>query len=818
MKQYHPIRVIRMKTGNRLSRRKKAREACTPSGTSGGKGGTPMKRMIGSLFLALAMVLGLVPLTAFAADGTPALLVVGGTEVTEESYWTTDTKGQLATASKTEDWNVRYEPDTATLTLRNAKIQTSAAQTSGNGAGIYAQGGEDGGVALTLVLRGENQVSGSSHGIFLVTSQEGRNPRLTIQGPGSLEVRGGKGAGDVSICLQSGLNPAGQWGTAEGTAALALKNNALVQAWDGVDTNVKTGLTPTGGKAAAGGGILFDQEEGTVYGAMTLQKDLELGPDQTLDLGPDAQLDTGKYQVLVEGGTLSPELIQTLGEGAKIAVTGVTVKPTSLNLEPGATAELEITVSPENANDRAFSCKADPEGIVSVELKQPAGTVELKGLKPGKTTVTVTTHDGNKTATCQVTVAHEKLVKTAAQAATCTNPGNTEYWYCEGCKKYFSDADGTKEISQEKTVIPATGHSWGDPAWSWSADGKSCTVTFTCKNDGSHKESPAVTVTSAVQTPATCQAKGTTRYTATVTFNGKTYTTTKDVTDIPLADHVAQWVGDYPATCDRNGREGTATCVVCGKVLVEDKVIPAPGHKYGDPVWTWSKDGKSCTATFTCSVCGEKSVNQATVTTKTVTQPTCTQAGSGTRQAQVTFNGNTYTSTQGTVTLAALGHDYKNGKCTRCGASNTSSQSTASTAKITAGAAASWRKESDQGLSFTYEGEGKLAQVQVNGATLEESNYTLQGTTVTLTPEYLNSLETGSYTLVISLEKSSAKTTFTVAPAATPTPAATVQPTATPEPEASSGLEGSLILWIALGVGVLALAVLLFLLKPWARR
>ena len=52
------------------------------------------------------------------------------------------------------------------------------------------------------------------------------------------------------------------------------------------------------------------------------------------------------------------------------------------------------------------------------------------------------------------TANHTNLVKTEAKPATATAAGNTEYWYCDGCGKYFSDESGTKEISLEDTVIP----------------------------------------------------------------------------------------------------------------------------------------------------------------------------------------------------------------------------------------------------------------------------------------------------------------------------------------------------------------------------
>ena len=47
---------------------------------------------------------------------------------------------------------------------------------------------------------------------------------------------------------------------------------------------------------------------------------------------------------------------------------------------------------------------------------------------------------------------HTNLKHFPATAATKTTEGNIEYWYCEGCGKYFSDKDGTKEIKKADTV------------------------------------------------------------------------------------------------------------------------------------------------------------------------------------------------------------------------------------------------------------------------------------------------------------------------------------------------------------------------------
>ena len=47
---------------------------------------------------------------------------------------------------------------------------------------------------------------------------------------------------------------------------------------------------------------------------------------------------------------------------------------------------------------------------------------------------------------------HTDLKHIDAKAATAAEEGNIAYWYCDGCKKYFSDAAATKEITKAATV------------------------------------------------------------------------------------------------------------------------------------------------------------------------------------------------------------------------------------------------------------------------------------------------------------------------------------------------------------------------------
>ena len=182
--------------------------------------------------------------------------------------------------------------------------------------------------------------------------------------------------------------------------------------------------------------------------------------------------------------------------------------------------------------------------------------------------------------------------------------------------------------------------------------------------------------------------------------------------------HTLTAVAEVPATCETAGVKAHWVCSVCGKLFsdaegktettLEKLAIPATGHAYGAPVWKWTDDF-TASATFTCSndASHVKTVN-ATVTNEVTTEATCEADGVRTYTAKATFEGEEYTDTktevipatshdtelvgakdatctedgytgdevckvcgvtvkQGEV-IPALGHDYKDGKCSRCGA------------------------------------------------------------------------------------------------------------------------------------------------------
>ena len=81
-----------------------------------------------------------------------------------------------------------------------------------------------------------------------------------------------------------------------------------------------------------------------------------------------------------------------------VAVTGVSINPTSANLQIGGSTDLTYTILPANATDKSVSWSSSNTSVATVN------NGHVTAIAAGTATITVTTTDGNKTATCSVTV------------------------------------------------------------------------------------------------------------------------------------------------------------------------------------------------------------------------------------------------------------------------------------------------------------------------------------------------------------------------------------------------------------------------------
>lgn len=231
-----------------------------------------MKKRFLSLLCVLALCLGLLPVTALAVEGAPNSLYVGDQQVingNNTTFWTTDAQGKLTESTANDNWNVKYEPSTATLTLSGATIQGGTSTVSvPYGAGIYAQCNSGESVSLTIELIGENTITGN-YGIYVDAQQGetvGTNASLLIRNSsdnGILEVSGSNhgifvisGTGKASLTIKNASVDAKTTQTYSGYAGVCVQSGASATSSPQLSLAVNGGsLTASG--SASGEGIKF---------------------------------------------------------------------------------------------------------------------------------------------------------------------------------------------------------------------------------------------------------------------------------------------------------------------------------------------------------------------------------------------------------------------------------------------------------------------------------------------------------------------------------------------------------------------------------
>lgn len=462
----------------------------------------------------------------------------------------------LASSASTGSSNLTIQGD--------GSLNASASQT-----GIWVQSNSN-----NAALCVENaEVTASSDVAFkngvLVQAKDGSDVSLTVNG-GSLTA-----SVNANIWFQFGSGVSGS-----GTPTVTVSNNAIVRANGGIANNSSTSIQYRTGNEE-NGGIVFDGSAGTVYGSVTLQDDLTIGAGETLTIGDGASLTVPDGKTLTNNGTVTVEEGGTLTNNGSLDCnhhTGGTATCTEkakcdlCGAEYGDFLPHSLTKTEAKAptctvlgNEAYWTCgncgKYFSDGNGNTEIIKDSWIISAIN-HDWNDAVYTWSDDGSTctaTRTCKNDSTHTETSKatvTGAQtkAPTCTEKGETTY-------KATFEADWAMTQTKVLADIPATGHSYGEPVWSWSKDGKTCTVTFTCEKDETHKETPKVTVTSAEKAPGTCTEKGVTTYTATVEFNGNTYTDTKEVADIPATGH------SYD-----NGK-----CTVCGAIASDFKVIITAG-------------------------------------------------------------------------------------------------------------------------------------------------------------------------------------------------------------------------------------------------
>lgn len=298
-----------------------------------------------------------------ATDGIE--LYVGGQKITESGCYENQ-NGTWTKVGGTEpaSGQFSYDAATGTLTLNKAEITSTGVVDVGNGAHYYYGSviafSKSTDVSLNVVLQADSTITGT--GGLRVVSDAG-DASLSISGPGSLEVNVDRNDSGITLIGSKNVNldidgadvtassPA-QYGVylisstdASSTSTITVNNGSLTTGgngnvgiyyyWSGTSNAGTSSLTVSGNavvdtrnsqimaqnketvvQVGAGsdgnGGIVFDGKNGTVYGDVTLQEDLEIGTDETLTIPDGSSLNTNgnltNNGTIINKGTLTGDV------------------------------------------------------------------------------------------------------------------------------------------------------------------------------------------------------------------------------------------------------------------------------------------------------------------------------------------------------------------------------------------------------------------------------------------------------------------------------------------------------------------------------
>ena len=209
------------------------------------------------------------------------------------------------------------------------------------------------------------------------------------------------------------------------------------------------------------------------------------------------------------------------------------------------------------------------------------------------------------------------------------------------------------------------------------------------------------------------------------------------------------------ATCTEKGVK-TFTCS-CGETKTEE--IPALGHDWNEPSYTWKDDNSECTALRTCKRDASHTENESVKPTESVTrEATCTEKGEKTLKAA--FSNSAFAEQSKTAEIPALGHDFAHGRCKRCDAADPNFKP-----KLTdnTNGHASW------GTNYVVVSDAArkdFQKVLIDGQELSSDNYKVSevngNTVVTVKGSATKNLKVGQHTIAVVSATGTAQRTFSV--------------------------------------------------------
>ena len=358
------------------------------------------------------------------------------------------------------------------------------------------------------------------------------------------------------------------------------------------------------------------------------------------------------------------------------------------------------------------------------------------------TTPATETQEGVETRVCKNDESHTEtrsippvghthtLTKVEAVPAACTQDGSIEYYKCESCGKLYKDAEATQEITLAETIVPATGHDWGEWTVTTPAtETQEGVETRVCKNDESHTE------------------------TRSIPPQGHTHTLTK--------------VEAVPATYEKDGNIEYYKCGSCGK-LYKDAEAKQEITLAETVIPKLSVTEVTVTVADQAWVVGSGTVLDQTRYTVTGFEPDV--------KYSVTLMAPGYTGGAGEYSITAELKGYDTAKYHVTVIPGRLKVAAPIVYPFTDSAQGyRWTQGSTAGLTMTVNADiRKFVCVKVDGAQLPENNYIVSSgsTVITLKSEYLKNLTPANHAISVEFTDGSAATTFVVSPApvVTPTP------------------------------------------------
>lgn len=194
------------------------------------------------------------------------------------------------------------------------------------------------------------------------------------------------------------------------------------------------------------------------------------------------------------------------------------------------------------------------------------------------------------------------LIHYSAVAATCTEAGRKEFWYCSGCGGYFSDSAAESAITAEDISVPANGHDYGRKVIlpTCTEEGYAEYVCIDCgdryEEEGSRTQPTGHTFGEwRTVTEATCTHGGEITRECGVCGASETAYTDK------LTHEYGETIVVTPSTCCTEG-EGVQYCVHCGGSITQR--LPLVSHNYEEEAFdsTCTESGYTL---YKCVWCGD---------------------------------------------------------------------------------------------------------------------------------------------------------------------------------------------------------------------